>query len=139
MDIELAINQINVSLSWTEGLKGLFTLIIAYVALRLFSLARICKILHLFKCFCSREIGVDEANIAWAAVRQSSFFFSGRVACLELSLAFVLFALTKGLSVTWCVGVAVDPFRAHAWVEIDGKPFRETDYFEEDFKRLFAV
>lgn len=138
MDIETAIKPINVSLSWTECLKGLFTVIIAYVALRLFSLARISKVLHLFKNSCSREIGIDEANIAWAAVRHS-FFFSGRVACLELSLAFVLFALTKRLSATWCVGVAADPFRAHAWVEIDGKPFRETDYFEENFKRLFAV
>jgi|GEM_PF-2756484 hypothetical protein len=139
MDIKTALNPINVSLSWVEHLKGLSTVLIAYVALRLFSLARIGKILHVFKRFCSREISIDEANIAWAAVRKSSFFFSGRVACLELSLAFVLFALTKRLSATWCVGVAVDPFRAHAWVEIDEKPFRETDYFEEDFRKLFAV
>ncbi|WP_138506229.1 lasso peptide biosynthesis B2 protein [Nostoc sp. PA-18-2419] len=139
MDVETAINPINVSLSWADRLKGLFTVLIAYVALRLFSLARIGKILHVFKRFCSREIGIDEANIAWAAVRKSSFFFSGRVACLELSLAFVLFALTKRLSATWCVGVAADPFRAHAWVEIDGKPFCEVDYFEKDFRRLFAV
>jgi hypothetical protein len=139
MDVEMSLSSISVKLSWIERLKGLFSVIIAYIALRCLSLERICKILSVVKCRCSREINIEEADIAWVAVRQSSFFFSGRVACLEFSLAFVIFALTQGLSATWCVGVATEPFRAHAWVEIGSKPFREPDSFEQHFRRSFAI
>lgn len=139
MDTEMTLQTISYELSLIERLKGIFAVIIAYIALRCLSLSMICRIVSVVKRRCSREIGVDEANIAWAALRQSSFFFLGRVACLELSLAFVLFALTKGLSATWCVGVANEPFRAHSWVELAGKPFRESDYVEQDFSKLFAI
>ena len=63
----------------------------------------------------------------------------GRAACLELSLAFVLFALTKGQAATLCVGVANKPFRSHSWIELGGKPFREPDYVEREFIKMFAV
>lgn len=139
MDVEMSLNPISVKLSWMDRLRGLFAVTIAYIALRCLSLSTVCRILSVFKHSCTREISIDEADIVWGAVRQQSFFFLGRVACLELSLAFVLFALTKGLSVTWCVGVATEPFRAHAWVEIGGKIFREADYIEQDFRRLLAV
>lgn len=139
MDMEVTLSPIIVNLNWMDRLKGLLAVIVAYTVLRCLSLSSISKILIFFKNRCSREIAIKEAEIAWAAVRQYSFFFSGRVACLELSLGFVLFALTKGLSATWCVGVATEPFRAHAWVEIDGKIFREVDKFEEHFKKLLSV
>lgn len=139
MDDEMTLRPISCQLSWIESLQGVFTVIIAYIALRCLSLSMICKILSVAKHRCSREIGIDEADIAWGAVRQSSFLFLGRVACLELSLAFVLFALTKGLSATWCMGVANEPFRSHSWVELGGKPFREADCVEQDFRRLLAV
>ncbi|NMG18686.1 lasso peptide biosynthesis B2 protein [Brasilonema bromeliae] len=51
----------------------------------------------------------------------------------------VLFALTKGLSSTWCVGVATEPIKAHAWVEIGGKPFREVNNFQHHFRKLLAA
>ena len=139
MDVEMSLSPITVKVNWRERLRGLFVVIIAYIALRCLSLSRICKILSVLKRRCSREIGIEEAELTWGAVRQGSFFFSGRVACLELSLAFVLFVLTKGLSATWCVGVANEPFRAHAWVEIGGKPFREPNRFEQHFRTLLAV
>lgn len=139
MNSERLLRPISEKLSFIERLKGIFAVIIAYVALRCLSLLMICRILTVVKRRCSREIGIEEADIVWTAVRQSSFFCLGRIACLELSLAFVLFALTKGLSATLCVGVATEPFRSHAWVEIGGKPFREPDHFEQHLRRLFAV
>ncbi|WP_193199985.1 lasso peptide biosynthesis B2 protein [Nostoc sp. MG11] len=139
MNTEMTLQTTNFNLSLIERFKGISSVIIAYIALRCLSLSMICKIVSILKRRCSREIGIDEANIAWGAVRQSSFFFLGRVACLELSLAFVLFALTKGLSATCCVGVANEPFRAHSWVELSGKPFRECDYVEQDFSKLLTI
>lgn len=139
MNTEMTLQTINFNLSLIERLKGISSVIIAYIALRCLSLSMICRIVSVLKRCCSREIGIDEANIAWGAVRQSSFFFLGRVACLELSLAFVLFALTKGLSAKCCVGVANEPFRAHSWVELSGKPFRESNYVEQDFSKLITI
>lgn len=139
MDHKMSLTPISVSLRWNDHLTGLFTIIVAYIAIRCLSLFRIGKIIGIVKRFCFREITNHEADIAWAAVRQSSFLVLGRVACLELSLAFVLFALTKGLSSTWCVGVATEPIKAHAWVEIGGKPFREIDNFEQHFRKLLVA
>lgn len=139
MSLEVSLNPIAVKLNWSDRVRGLFAVIIAYVALHSLSLARICQILRVAKRYCFREIELDEADIAWGAVRKTSFFFFGRVACLEASLAFVIFALTQGLSVEWCVGVAHEPFQAHAWVEVKGQPFREGDYVERRFKKSLSV
>lgn len=120
INTDMTLQTINFKLSLIERLKGILAVIIAYIALRCLSLSNICSIVSFLKRRCSREINIEEANIVWIAVRQSSFFFLGRVACIELSLAFILFALTKGLSATWCVGVGNQPFRAHSWIELNG-------------------
>ncbi len=139
MEIEMSLISTDIKLNWIDRLRGFFTVVVAYIALRCLSLAKIRQILSVVKPRCSREISFNEANIGWEAVRQPTFFFSGRLACIELSLAFVLFALTKGLSTTWCVGVATEPFRAHAWIEVDGKPFREAAHLQQHFRKSFAV
>ena len=139
LDTEMTLETINLELSLIERLKAIFAVIIAYIALRCLSLSKICKIVSFLKCRCSREIDIEEANIVWGALRQSSFFFAGRVACIELSLAFVLFAFTKGLSTTWCVGVANEPFTAHSWIEVNGMPFREDELVEQCFSKLLAI
>lgn len=138
MDIDMSIKPIDINLSWTDRLTGFVVVIIAYIASRCLSMEMICKILRVAKHRCPREINVHEANIVWAAVRYPNLLFLGRLACLELSLAFVIFALTKGLSATWCVGVANQPFRSHAWVEIAGEPFREGN-LKQDFRKLIAA
>lgn len=139
MNTEMTLQEIGFKLGLIERLKGILAVTAAYIVLRCLPLSTICKIVGVLKRRCWREIEVEEADIAWAAVRQSSFFFLGRVACLELSLAFVLFALSKGLSATCCVGVANEPFRAHSWVELGGKPFRESNYVEQDFSKLLTI
>ena len=103
------------------------------------SRSTISKFLRFAKRYCFRQIRLEEADIAWKAVRQAGLLFLGRTACLEFSLALVLFALSKGLLVVWCTGVKLKPFEAHAWVEIDGKPFREPDYVEQGLKKLLTV
>jgi hypothetical protein len=129
----------NVSLSLRERLMGLLPIALAYLALRWLSLEKISKIIGIFKSRGLRHITVSEGDIAWESVRKSSFYFLGRIACLELSLAFVLFALMRRQSSTWCVGVATEPIRAHAWVEVDGKPFREQDGLEHSFRKMLVV
>lgn len=50
-----------------------------------------------------------------------------REGCLRRSLAVVVGTLLKRRSVSWCTGFAMEPFRAHAWVEVNNIPVGEPD------------
>lgn len=45
--------------------------------------------------------------------------------CLQRSVATALLCRMHGLWPDWCAGVRTAPFRAHAWVEVDGQPIGE--------------
>lgn len=45
--------------------------------------------------------------------------------CLQRSIATFLLCRIRGTVPEWCTGVRVSPFRAHAWVEVDGSPVGE--------------
>ncbi|WP_408638120.1 lasso peptide biosynthesis B2 protein [Rubidibacter lacunae] len=135
----MSVELINLSLKPREYLKGLTTIVIAYLAVNLLSLERIGALLRKFKRSSCQELNTCEAEIIWAAIHKSSLYFPGRVACLELSLAFTIYALISKRSSIWCVGVAVDPIRAHAWVEVEQKPFHEKNDLYLYFKKILVV
>jgi hypothetical protein len=125
--------------SFLDKFQGVIFVILAYIIIHYISIFKISKLIKIAKYICIREISIEEADIMWETVLQSSSFFPGRIACLEQSLAFVLFAAAKRLSVVWCVGVRINPFEAHAWAELDGKPFRESENVEKEFKKIFSI
>ncbi|MFD7236399.1 lasso peptide biosynthesis B2 protein [Streptomyces syringium] len=45
--------------------------------------------------------------------------------CLQRSVATALLCRMCGVWPDWCTGVRTAPFRAHAWVEVDGLPIGE--------------
>ncbi|NEY34061.1 lasso peptide biosynthesis B2 protein [Streptomyces sp. PRKS01-65] len=47
--------------------------------------------------------------------------------CLQRSVATVLLCRVRGHWPDWCTGVRTQPFRAHAWVEVDRRPVGESD------------
>ncbi|WP_329260305.1 lasso peptide biosynthesis B2 protein [Streptomyces pseudovenezuelae] len=47
--------------------------------------------------------------------------------CLERSIATVLLCRLHGTWPDWCTGVRTRPFRAHAWVEAEGRPVGEPE------------
>ncbi|MFD7417518.1 lasso peptide biosynthesis B2 protein [Kitasatospora purpeofusca] len=62
------------------------------------------------------------------AARRAVVTVSARCAgegCLQRSIATALLCRSRGTWPTWCTGVRSDPFRAHAWVEADGRPVGE--------------
>ncbi|TGA99093.1 lasso peptide biosynthesis B2 protein [Streptomyces sp. MZ04] len=62
------------------------------------------------------------------AARQAVVALSARCAgegCLQRSVATVLLCRMRGVWPDWCTGVRTSPFRAHAWVEVDGLPVGE--------------
>ncbi|WP_236677142.1 lasso peptide biosynthesis B2 protein [Streptomyces actinomycinicus] len=62
------------------------------------------------------------------AARHAVVAVSNRCAgpwCLQRSLSTALLCRLRGVWPTWCTGVRTEPFRAHAWVEVDGRPIGE--------------
>jgi hypothetical protein len=45
--------------------------------------------------------------------------------CLQRAVATVLLCRVKGHWPDWCTGVRTQPFRAHAWVEVNRRPVGE--------------
>ncbi|MFE4359782.1 MULTISPECIES: lasso peptide biosynthesis B2 protein [Streptomycetaceae] len=63
-----------------------------------------------------------------ARARRSVVSVSTRCAglgCLQRSVATVLLCRARGRWADWCTGFRTQPFAAHAWVEIDGRPVDE--------------
>ncbi|MCP3803395.1 lasso peptide biosynthesis B2 protein [Allokutzneria sp. A3M-2-11 16] len=67
--------------------------------------------------------GADPASTARAlAARQAVVTVSSRCAsqqCLQRSVATALLCRISGVWPDWRTGVRTEPFRAHAWVEVD--------------------
>jgi hypothetical protein len=60
--------------------------------------------------------------------RQAAVAVSDRCAglgCLQRSVAAALLCRAQGRWADWCTGFRVEPFAAHAWVEVDGRPVGE--------------
>ncbi|MER6410051.1 lasso peptide biosynthesis B2 protein [Streptomyces humidus] len=89
---------------------------------------------------CGREATSREAADALAVVRSAAECYPGRAACLELSLATVAVLALRGRRAVWCVGVAEDPYRFHAWVEAQGvRVIPAGEYEEAGFRRVLSV
>lgn len=72
---------------------------------------------------------IDHATAMRAthAVRRIGRLLPLRVACWEEATATTLALRWVGHSVTFRHGVATDPVRLHAWIEVDGRPVAESD------------
>ena len=85
--------------------------------------SRLCRVLRLL----SR--GARPASHAQAlAARQAVVAVSVRCAglgCTQRSVAAVLLCRMRGQWPDWCTGFRMQPFAAHAWVEVDGTPVGE--------------
>ncbi|GAB1821759.1 lasso peptide biosynthesis B2 protein [Herbidospora sp. RD11066] len=69
-----------------------------------------------------------------AEVTRAAGWFPGRAACLQISLATVLWAGLAGRRADWCFGVLPDPYTFHAWIEADGERITTGD--EPSYHRL---
>ncbi|MFD7256575.1 lasso peptide biosynthesis B2 protein [Streptomyces sp. NPDC059874] len=74
----------------------------------------------------SRPATASQALDARSSVVSVSAWCAGQ-GCLERSIATVLLCRLHGAWPDWCTGVRTQPFRAHAWVEAEGRPVGEPD------------
>ncbi|GAB2785643.1 lasso peptide biosynthesis B2 protein [Streptomyces daliensis] len=72
----------------------------------------------------ARPAGYGQALDCRQAVVTVSSKCAG-LGCLQRSVATVLLCRMHGAWPEWCTGVRTEPFRAHAWVEAEGRPVGE--------------
>lgn len=58
--------------------------------------------------------------------------------CLQRSVAVMIIGFMHGRAPVWCTGFRLDPFSAHAWVEIDGAPIGEVGVVSE-YKKVMSA
>jgi hypothetical protein len=86
-----------------------------------------------------RSASTDEATSMTTAIRESARHRTGRVACLEQSLAAVLLAAAHRRSVRWHIGVRLMPYASHAWIEVDGHPVGEPDSHDRPYLPVLSI
>lgn len=87
-----------------------------------------------------RPATMHQAESMLAVVRRAADGYPGRAACLEHSLGTVLGLALAGLTADWCLGSADDPYRFHAWVEIDGENVMHHEADDRvPFRRVLAL
>lgn len=70
-----------------------------------------------------------------AAIDMACIWYWKRVLCLQRSAAMTCMLKNHGLPARMVIGAQKLPFKAHAWVEIDGRPINE----RTDVKTIYAV
>lgn len=86
----------------------------------------------------ARPATISETFAAHQRVISVSTRCSGRW-CLDRSIAVALLLRMRGAWPEWHTGVCLNPFRAHAWVAVNGKSVGEPDGLEENFHTLIRV
>jgi Transglutaminase-like superfamily len=72
-----------------------------------------------------RAATVADAESALRAVRRVARYAPAKVACFEGSTSAAVALAFSGRRVGWGHGIASDPMRMHAWIEVGGQPVGE--------------
>ncbi|WP_330276896.1 lasso peptide biosynthesis B2 protein [Lentzea sp. NBC_00516] len=118
---------------------GLCSLLLALVLLRLPFRHTVRFVNILTGKWCTRPVKRSEALDVVAAVEAAADHYPGRAACLERSLGAVIAAAIQRRRLQWVLGVAEDPSRFHAWVEVEGKIVTRSAESQPAFLRVFSV
>jgi hypothetical protein len=122
MSVPATVAQDHIRLTWRRRMLALLAVGIARILARR-SPRRIRLVLG--KCRAgARPAGYADASAARRAVVAVSVLCAGE-GCLQRSIATALLCRFGGVWPTWRVGVRVEPFGAHAWVEAEGRPVDE--------------
>jgi len=73
----------------------------------------------------------DAAERICAAVDMACIWYWKEALCLQRSAATTCLLKTYGVRAQMVIGAQQIPFRAHAWVEVDGRVVNDKPYMEE--------
>jgi hypothetical protein len=123
MSMPVALER-SVRLPWQRHAAARFAVIVAALLIRL-SPRRLRQVLCVAR-YGARPAATTQALAARQAVVSVSVQCAGQ-SCLQRAVATALLCRLGGTWPDWCTGIRTEPFRAHAWVEVDGHPVGERD------------
>jgi hypothetical protein len=71
-----------------------------------------------------------------AAIDMACIWYCKQVLCLQRSAATVCLLKRHGISAAMVIGAQTLPFKAHAWVEVDGRVVNDKTYVQEMYQVL---
>jgi hypothetical protein len=83
----------------------------------------------------SREVPQNITDLVCDAINRVCVWYPKRVLCLQRSAVTTRLLRSLGVSAYMVLGAQKLPFKAHAWVEVDGKAINE----RTDVKTIYAV
>ncbi|MGH8908663.1 MAG: lasso peptide biosynthesis B2 protein [Egibacteraceae bacterium] len=114
----------SVRLPWQRHVAARSAVAVARVLIRL-SPRRLRQVLCVAR-WGARPAAEAQALAARQAVVSVSVQCAGQ-GCLQRSVATALLCRLGGAWPEWCTGIRTEPFRAHAWVEVDASPVGERE------------
>lgn len=78
----------------------------------------------------------DSVELICSAVDMACIWYCKEVMCLQRSAATACLLRKYGVSAQLVIGAQQMPFKAHAWVEVDGKVVNDKQYVHELYARL---
>ena len=73
------------------------------------------------------EVGAETVQRVCNAVNHALMWYPKRVMCLQRAAVTTCLLRNQGVPARMILGAQKYPFRAHAWVEVDGRPVNETN------------
>lgn len=110
-------SELPIRLSWTRQITARWAVSVARL-LVLLPPRRLRQVLEIVRLGTRRATAADALNARHAVVTVSARC-AGQ-GCLQRSVAVILLCRLRGRYPDWCTGFRTRPFRAHAWVEVDG-------------------
>lgn len=78
----------------------------------------------------------DSVELVCAAMDMACIWYCKEVLCLQRSAATACLLRKHGISAHLVIGAQQMPFKAHAWVEVDGRVVNDKQYVHELYARL---
>lgn len=83
-----------------------------------------------------RDYDPDAISRVCRAVDSACLWYCKQVLCLQRSAATVCLLKDSGIPAQLVIGAQHTPFRAHAWVEVDGRVVNDNSYMNEIYSVL---
>lgn len=135
--MDMQISQENYTLvNFKSRLLARFSLVLSYPLTKL-SPATIEIVINRL---CKSKITAKEteAELARDSICMVSRKCRNQDGCVKRSLGVIAYLLLHNKKASWCTGYAMNPFRSHAWVEVNEIPIKETDDINQ-FERVIKT
>ncbi len=116
-------------------LAGLVFLPAFKMALAMWGLNKMLRVVHRTRLRTEEPLGSDEATTLARLVNVASFYSLGPSNCLTRSLYLLWLLRRHGISSDLRIGTRREDghFEAHAWVEVDGQPVNDAPNISQQF------